>query len=49
MADPQAKAQLEQLGGMLPALQPLPVVAREYEAQTARFRTIARSIKLEAQ
>jgi tripartite-type tricarboxylate transporter receptor subunit TctC len=49
MADPQARAQLEQLGGMLPPMQPLPAVAKEYEAQTAKFRSIAKAIKLEAQ
>jgi tripartite-type tricarboxylate transporter receptor subunit TctC len=49
MADPQARAQLEQLGGMLPPMLPLPAVAKEYEAQTAKFRTIAKAIKLEAQ
>lgn len=49
MTDPQAKAQLEQLGGMLAPMLPLAAVGKEYEAQTARFRAIARSIKLEAQ
>ena len=49
MTDPQAKAQLEQMGGQLAAMRPLADVEREYAAQTARFRTIARSIKLEAQ
>jgi tripartite-type tricarboxylate transporter receptor subunit TctC len=49
MADPQAKAQLEQLGGMLPPMQSLPAVAKEYEVQTAKFRSIAKAIKLEAQ
>jgi tripartite-type tricarboxylate transporter receptor subunit TctC len=49
MTDAQAKAQLEQMGGQLAAMRPLADVEREYAAQTARFRTIARSIKLEAQ
>lgn len=49
MSDPAARAQLEKLGGSVPAMLSLADAAREYEAQTARFRTIAKAIKLEAQ
>jgi tripartite-type tricarboxylate transporter receptor subunit TctC len=48
MGDPEARRKLEDLGGRVP---PMPGVAdaqREFERQTARFRAIARSIRLEA-
>ena len=49
MSDPAAKASLEKLGGSVPAMLSVAEAAKEYEAQTARFRAIARAIKLEAQ
>ncbi|MEY4909936.1 MAG: hypothetical protein RL260_3654, partial [Pseudomonadota bacterium] len=49
MADPDARKQLEQIGGMLPAPMTPAEATKEYETQTARFRAIAKSIKLEAQ
>lgn len=49
MSDPAAKAALEKLGGSVPPMLSLAEAAKEYETQTARFRTIARAIKLEAQ
>ena len=49
MGDPEVRTQLEKIGGMIPAMMTPAEAAREYEAQTARFRAIARSIKLEAQ
>ena len=49
MGDPDARKQLEQLGGMIPSMMTPAEATKEYEAQTARFRAIARSIKLEAQ
>ncbi|MFM8766373.1 MAG: tripartite tricarboxylate transporter substrate binding protein, partial [Rubrivivax sp.] len=49
MSDPAAKASLEKLGGSVPAMLSVADATKEYEAQTARFRAIARAIKLEAQ
>jgi tripartite-type tricarboxylate transporter receptor subunit TctC len=49
MSDPGIKASLQKIGGDVPAMMSLDEARREYEAQTARFRAIARSIKLEAQ
>ena len=49
MSDPEVHSQLEQLGGTIPPMMSISEAAREYSAQTARFRAIAKSIKLEAQ
>lgn len=49
MADAEVRAQLEKIGGRVPAPLSLAQAAQEYQAQTARFRAIAKSIKLEAQ
>lgn len=49
LGDPAVKAQLEKIGGSVPAPMSLAQAAQEYQAQTARYRAIARSIKLEAQ
>jgi tripartite-type tricarboxylate transporter receptor subunit TctC len=49
MSDPDVHRQLEQLGGMIPPMVSTAEAAKEYAAQTARFRAIAKSIKLEAQ
>jgi tripartite-type tricarboxylate transporter receptor subunit TctC len=49
MGDGEAKAALTKIGGSVPTMLSLADAAKEYEAQTARFRAIARSIKLEAQ
>lgn len=49
MADPEARKKLEDLGGRVPPMMSVADAQKEYERQTARFRTIARSIKLEAQ
>ena len=49
LADPEVRAQLEKIGGMIPAPMSPAEATKEYEAQTARFRAIARAIKLQAQ
>jgi tripartite-type tricarboxylate transporter receptor subunit TctC len=49
IGDAEVKAQIEKLGGSVPPMMTLDAAAKEYEAQTARFRAIARAIKLEAQ
>ena len=49
IGDPEVKAQIEKLGGTVPPMMTLDAAAKEYEAQTARFRAIAKAIKLEAQ
>jgi tripartite-type tricarboxylate transporter receptor subunit TctC len=49
MADPEVVKQLEQIGNVPAAPMSLAEAAREYEAQTARYRGIAKSIKLAAQ
>jgi tripartite-type tricarboxylate transporter receptor subunit TctC len=48
MGDPAVKAELEKIGGSLPPLRSLPELSREYAAQAANFRAIAKAIKLEA-
>lgn len=47
IGDPEVKAQIEKLGGTVPPMMTLEAAAKEYESQTARFRAIARSVKLE--
>jgi tripartite-type tricarboxylate transporter receptor subunit TctC len=49
MADPEAKKKLEDLGGRVPPMLSVADAQKEFERQTARFRTIAKSIRLEAQ
>ncbi|NBO76749.1 MAG: tripartite tricarboxylate transporter substrate binding protein [Betaproteobacteria bacterium] len=49
MGDGEAKAGLTKIGGSIPTMLSLAEADKEYAAQTARFRAIARSIKLEAQ
>lgn len=49
MGDGEARAALTKIGGTVPPMLSVAEAAREYEAQTARFRAIARAIKLEAQ
>ncbi|MBL8343354.1 MAG: tripartite tricarboxylate transporter substrate binding protein [Rubrivivax sp.] len=49
MADPEARKKLEDLGGRVPPMLSVADAQREYERQTARFRGIAKGIKLEAQ
>ena len=49
MGDGEAKAALTKIGGTVPAMMTLAEASKEYEVQTARFRAIAKSIKLEAQ
>jgi tripartite-type tricarboxylate transporter receptor subunit TctC len=49
MADPEAKSKLENLGGRVPPMLSVADAQKEYERQTAAFRTIAKNIKLEAQ
>ncbi|MEY4864531.1 MAG: hypothetical protein RLZ51_2626 [Pseudomonadota bacterium] len=49
MTDPGVKTALQKIGGDVPAMMSLDEARREYETQTAKFRAIARSIKLEAQ
>ncbi|MEY2730278.1 MAG: hypothetical protein RL584_1404 [Pseudomonadota bacterium] len=49
MGDGEAKAGLTKIGGSIPPMLSLAEADREYAAQTARFRAIARAIKLEAQ
>jgi tripartite-type tricarboxylate transporter receptor subunit TctC len=49
MADGEAKAKLENLGGRVPPMMSPAEAQREYERQTAAFRAIAKNIKLEAQ
>lgn len=49
MGDAEVKRKLEDLGGRVPPMMSIAAAQSEYETQTARFRTIARSIKLEAQ
>jgi tripartite-type tricarboxylate transporter receptor subunit TctC len=48
MSDPDAKKRLEDLGGRVPPMMSVSDAQKEYEKQTARFRAIAKSIKLEA-
>lgn len=49
MDDPDARKKLEDLGGRVPTMLAAADAQKEYERQTAQFRAIARSIKLEAQ
>jgi hypothetical protein len=49
MNDPEARGKLENLGGRVPPMMSVAEAQKEYEKQTARFRAIAKSIKLEAQ
>ena len=49
MADPEARRKLEDLGGRVPPMMSVADAQKEYERQTARFRAIAKNIKLEAQ
>jgi tripartite-type tricarboxylate transporter receptor subunit TctC len=49
MADPEARKRLEELGGRVPPMLGVADAQKEYERQTARFRAIAKGIKLEAQ
>lgn len=49
MNDPEARKKLEELGGRVPPMLSAADAQKEYERQTARFRTIAKNIKLEAQ
>ncbi|NDY90397.1 tripartite tricarboxylate transporter substrate binding protein [Ideonella livida] len=49
LGDAGVRGQLEQLGMMVASPLSLAEASRHYEAQTARFRAIAKSIRLEAQ
>jgi tripartite-type tricarboxylate transporter receptor subunit TctC len=49
MNDAEARKKLEDLGGRVPPMMSVAEAQREYERQTARFRAIAKNIKLEAQ
>lgn len=49
MGDAEGRRKLEELGGRVPPMMSAAEAQKEYEAQTARFRAIARSIRLEAQ
>ncbi|MFM2120436.1 MAG: hypothetical protein RL722_1904 [Pseudomonadota bacterium] len=49
MTDPEARKKLEDLGGRVPPMMSVAEAQKDYEKQTARFRAIGKSIKLEAQ
>jgi tripartite-type tricarboxylate transporter receptor subunit TctC len=49
MNDAEARKKLEDLGGRVPPMLSAADAQKEYERQTARFRAIAKTIKLEAQ
>jgi tripartite-type tricarboxylate transporter receptor subunit TctC len=49
MSDAEARKKLEDLGGRVPPMMSVADAQKEFEKQTARFRTIAKAIKLEAQ
>jgi tripartite-type tricarboxylate transporter receptor subunit TctC len=49
MSDPEARKKLEDLGGRVPPMMSTAEAQKEFEAQTVRFRGIAKGIKLEAQ
>lgn len=49
MNDPEARSKLETLGGRVPPMMSAADAQKDYERQTARFRAIAKNIKLEAQ
>jgi tripartite-type tricarboxylate transporter receptor subunit TctC len=48
MNDPATRTQLEKIGASVPPMLSVADASRVYEAQTARFRAIAKAIKLEA-
>ena len=48
MGDAEARKKLEELGGRVPAMMSPADAQKEFERQTARFRAIAKNIKLEA-
>lgn len=48
MADPDARKKLEELGGRVPPMLSVADAQKDFERQTARFRSIAKTIKLEA-
>ena len=48
MSDPEARKKLEDLGSRVPPMLSVADAQKTYEQQTARFRAVARSIKLEA-
>ena len=49
MGDAEARQKLENLGGRVPTMLSVAEAQQTYEQQTARFRAIARNIKLEPQ
>lgn len=49
MNDAEARKKLETLGGRVPPMMSAADAQKEFERQTARFRAIAKNIKLEAQ
>ena len=49
MGDAEARQKLENLGGRVPSMLSVAEAQQTYEQQTARFRAIARNIKLEPQ
>lgn len=49
IGDPEVRTQIEKLGGSVPPMMTLDEAAKVHESQTARFRAIAKAIKLEAQ
>jgi tripartite-type tricarboxylate transporter receptor subunit TctC len=49
MGDAEVKKKLEELGGRAPTMMSPAQAQAEFEKQTARFRAIAKGIKLEAQ
>ncbi|MFM7704242.1 MAG: tripartite tricarboxylate transporter substrate binding protein [Rubrivivax sp.] len=48
MGDAEARKKLEELGGRVPAMMSPADAQKEFERQTARFRAIAKNLKLEA-
>jgi tripartite-type tricarboxylate transporter receptor subunit TctC len=48
MGDAEARSKLENLGGRVPAMMSPAEAQKEFETQTARFRAMAKTIKLEA-
>jgi len=49
MNDAEARKRLEELGGRVPRMMSVAEAQAEYERQTARFRALAKTVKLEAQ
>jgi tripartite-type tricarboxylate transporter receptor subunit TctC len=49
MGDAETRKKLEELGGRVPPMMSAAEAQKDYERQTARFRAIAKNIKLEAQ